>query len=232
VVRDVVYFLKESPPRPELQFSLRSLAMTDHGTVWFVGGCPDWVRNVNHVPFPDGEFKWWTLNDKFMLLPGLDGLSDEFVLMSDDYFFLRPCDSFPNYVDRERLSYRIRRLGDVSNPTGRSGWLAEARDVCRAQGVADPFMFDVHTPSLYNRHLIPLHLYRGTPLSWRSVYGNLIVDDPVEIPLDPKSNSSARITKLAELDIGLLSTSEHSFTASGAERLLAGLFPEPSPFER
>ena len=65
--RDVVFMLRDHPARDELQYALRSLDFIDHGTVYFIGGMPDWVRNVEHVPF-DGSSKWRNLDDKFRAL--------------------------------------------------------------------------------------------------------------------------------------------------------------------
>lgn len=227
---DVVYFLKEDVPSAELRFSLRSLANLPHDRVWFIGGKPEWVTDANHVPFKGGPHKWWDLSDKFMLLPGLDGLADEFVLMSDDYFILEPVVNLAAYTTVRTLAQKVANVGDVPNRYMRSGWLNETLQVLRGLGIADPASFDAHVPSAYRKSLIPLDLYRGTPMSWRSVYGNTVGGPSEAIVPDPKVRRPHNLAAAAAT--GFLSSSEHFFESSGVARYVSRLFPNPSPYEK
>lgn len=231
---DVVFCVREHTRRMELQYALRSWALVPHGKVWFVGGLPDWVRNVEHVPFPDGKDKWRGISDKARFLPTIEGLSESFYYTEDDYFILREWDEIPAFTRPEvslnsyveHFERRKKRL------TGWSKYMGDTRDALHAGGILDPLSFDVHIPMLWTKSGMPLELDTGEALSWRSMYGNVSDAEPVPVSTDVKAPGAAHLKKVLAADVGFLSSSEGSFKRSGCEAFLEGLFPDPSPYEK
>lgn len=92
---DVVYTIGRScawGDYDELRYSLRSLDLFDDiGQVFIVGHKPEWVKNVIHLPLSDPykHNKDANLNNKIVLACCDPRLSDRFIFMSDDQYFLR-----------------------------------------------------------------------------------------------------------------------------------------------
>ncbi len=92
---DVVYTIGRScnwGDFDELRYSLRSLSLfTSIGQVFIVGHKPEWVQNVIHLPLSDPykHNKDANLNNKIVLACCDQRLSDQFILMSDDQYFLQ-----------------------------------------------------------------------------------------------------------------------------------------------
>lgn len=225
MMRDVVFFTSAQPKEPEFQYALRSLAMIPHGTVWLVGGKPHWVRNVEHVPYPEGE-KWQDLTDKWHKLRELP-LSDEFIYSEDDYFILKPCTDIPNYTfPWQRLKDRC-GSGDY-NSTHTNTYKILKEHLHRV----DMPSFDVHIPMVVERNLIPYHLDPGgIPLRYRTLIGNTASRLPVPIEMDPKARNTRQVAEIRRLDLGFLSSSPASFEEANLGDLLRNLFPDPSPYE-
>jgi hypothetical protein len=230
---DVVFIVKEQVRRPELQYALRSWSLVPHGTVWFVGGKPEWVRGVEHVPFPDSSPKWDNIAEKAKSLATLDGLSEFFYYTEDDYFILQPQDQIPAYTRPETLNDYVADYEKKNKKL--SGWakyLQTTRNVLHAAGVDDPYSFDVHIPLLMEKSAIPVHLDNGKAMSWRSLTGNMMGHTPVPVTVDVKSPSRRHWEKVKAADVGFLSSSEGTFKRSGVQAYLAGLFPDYSPYEK
>lgn len=95
---DVVYICSNAYHNDELRHSLRTLeAHFPVDNLHFVGG-PKWLQNVNIVP---GDFhsdsKWTNLARAWQAIPHIDSLSDDFVYMNDDMYFLKDMDSIPRW---------------------------------------------------------------------------------------------------------------------------------------
>ena len=61
---DIVYFVKRTPRNEELRYSLRSLDKNMSGSkVWFVGGCPYYLRPDQQLTFRQTSDKWNNVSD-------------------------------------------------------------------------------------------------------------------------------------------------------------------------
>lgn len=92
---DAVYILgKHSQAEDEeLRYSLRALCtnMLDLRKVYVVGHLPDFLKDVHHIPCEDNhEKRWKNALEKTRLAATTDGITDEFLLMNDDFFPLEP----------------------------------------------------------------------------------------------------------------------------------------------
>ena len=102
---DVVYILGNGSEvdNEELRFSLRSLCinMLDLRKVYVVGVLPAFLRGVHHIPCDDRhEKRWKNALEKTRLASTTDGITEEFLLMNDDFFMLKEFEGaeFPFYA--------------------------------------------------------------------------------------------------------------------------------------
>lgn len=92
---DVVYILGSGSlaGNAEIRYSLRSLErnMGDLGKVYVVGESPGFLRDCERVPAnDDASDKWKNAYEKTLKACGLPDLTDDFLLMNDDFFFTEP----------------------------------------------------------------------------------------------------------------------------------------------
>lgn len=228
---DVVFIVREHPARDEFQYALRSLQNVPHGTVWLLGGRPEWIRNVRHVPWKDGGDKWKNIAEKFKSLATLDGLSEEFIYTEDDYFILKPHDRLPDLSYPTSLNeYVDARLKRKKRPSGWTLYLKNTRDALHELGIEDPVSFDVHVPMYVRKSLIPLHWEPGMPVSWRSLTGNFDGRTHTPITTDVKVTSAGKLR--GAIQTGFLSSNETTFQKTGVKTTLQKLFPEHCVYEK
>ena len=82
----------------ELRYSLRSIEEQDWvRNIYILGNCPDFLKNVKHIPCPDHYRKSKDANiiNKVLMACSYD-VSDDFIVNSDDHYILKK-------IDREEL---------------------------------------------------------------------------------------------------------------------------------
>lgn len=144
---DVLYVLGKGSKYndAELRFSLRSMQkyLTGVDRVFLVGERPAFIKNVEYLPFRD-SYSIADINIYLKIKHACEnGISDKFLFMNDDHFFLDYFDTekFPNFAEGTIDEYLKRRGGALNDYT---------RRVKRAAPGDSPF-FDVHTPIVYER---------------------------------------------------------------------------------
>jgi hypothetical protein len=97
-------------------------------------------------------------------------ISDDFVLMNDDFFVINPVKEIPTWYTGTLVD-RIRSLQQIkSQNAGYLRLLILSNNVIRRTGVADPLDYELHTPMIMNKEKL-LPILHSTAL-WRSYYGN------------------------------------------------------------
>lgn len=92
---DAVYILGSGSlcDNLEIKYSLRALEqnMLDLRNVYIIGEKPDFLQNINHVAVKDMfEKGWQNVHVKICNACDIEDLSDEFLLMNDDFFVTDP----------------------------------------------------------------------------------------------------------------------------------------------
>lgn len=168
---DVLYYIGSGSNRNnmELRYSLR--ALEKHGQnidrVFIVGNKPEFLRNVEYL-WVDDKYEWWRNAFEKTKAAIKAGISDEFLLMNDDFFMLEDFDAekYPYFYRGQLPETSTRQYIDV---------LLNTRKILKAEGKTTKH-FGVHCPMrIVGKQYLELEKYINAPFSPRCMYGNLFV---------------------------------------------------------
>jgi len=156
---DIVYVLGKGSlsNNDEIRYSLRSIEKycSDIGNVIIVGDEVDFLKGVLFIKMEDTYNKpWKNVFDKVRAVCMEESVSDDFLLMNDDFF------AFDSFIASEVPFY--------ANKGGNGG----------ASGTID---FATHKPIRINKELylkMPMHTDMSSAMSPRSFYGNFYKAPP------------------------------------------------------
>lgn len=228
---DILYIKGVKSPNEdnELLYSLRSLSknVKDSGRVFVTGKCPSFVKNIIHTPVDDIGCKminhWWKVTQTILQTD----ISDNFVLMYDDIFFLKEIElsKYP--------FYNMGQLGEhiTGTPQYRKN-LEEARRWLYNNGYGR-IDFELHVPIIYNREkflklreIYEPYIDKPVAPAPRSIYGN-IYNLPTEYREDLKIRNKSDTLTIGDVDC--FSTSDEAF--KHVLPLLKEKFPERCEYE-
>ena len=227
---DYVYITRNGD-NEELRYSLRSIAKNaPEGRVWLVGGKPDWF-NGDYIKVNDRGSKFKNIADCLYAAASSDDVSDDFILMNDDFFILENIANFlPLYGGT--LASKIASYTNLLGPTVYSGILGKAKKYMESKGIKEPLDYDIHVPLQVNKKKF-LELVPRDSLAPRSVYGNMANIGGSEI-LDVKTYNNPRYRSKSYTydkdNSPFISSNDDSFDIL-RETILSEMFPEPSPYE-
>lgn len=175
---DVLYPVKKHENNDELRYSLRSLKNLPHDKVFFAGFKPSWVNDkVLHIPVDQGSLENKYVKSIGNLIAALEDerLSDDFILMNDDFFILQPI----NYMPTLHRGYLIDMANDYYKKHSASpytqGLLATLKRLQHI-GIENPLSYELHVPMVFNKAKLRETLEISKELGGfgkRTIYGNL-----------------------------------------------------------
>lgn len=139
----------------ELRYSLRSVEkfLTGYGNVYIVGERPEWVGNIIHIQADDtGRSRPEMIMRKILKACQEPGLSDNFLFLNDDFFFLQPAEA-------ETMPYLYDcTLAEAIEKKRKGGPYKQA--LANTQHVLGcnrkpGLHYDIHTPVIYNKREFP-----------------------------------------------------------------------------
>lgn len=232
---DVVYILGNGSKwfNNELKYSLRSLKNVrgEIGQIWVIGRDPGFLRSANHVP-ADDEFNHKCQCGLAKILTACEqpDLSENFILMNDDFYFLEPqaIKERANRDIREKLK-KYRKSWPESKYTAALDCTVKLLKQAK-YGWTD---YDVHYPITINKEKF-LELFAGIdwknqPLLFRSVYGNAVGLKADIIKSDCKAYDMKDFKKLRNRYF--VSTDNKVALGREFQDWIHGQFPEPGPYE-
>lgn len=237
---DVVYpYRKSSDNGSELRYSLRSLSNINHGNVWVVGESEPWFTDsVNHIArLQNSGTKWSSARDNILAACANVGVSEDFVLMNDDFFIMERLTALP-VCHRGTLSASLARYrAKRENGTYIRG-LIETQELLKWSGCQEPlYAYNLHIPMVVNKKKMltctdfvesirPKHMPQCLHL--RTFYGNYW----------QLGGQETKDVKVARLDAPIpsgpfLSSNDGTFRRPGRLRkLIIESFPKPSRYEK
>ncbi|MEJ0072530.1 MAG: hypothetical protein WDN27_00310 [Candidatus Saccharibacteria bacterium] len=239
---DVVYLFKESEEHDsaELRYSLRSLKNVDHDKVFIVGEKPVWATNVEYIPVAQTGTKGKNVARNLSVAVGTEAISEDFIMMNDDFFFMKP-QSFTGNLHWGPLRDIIARYGvRYEEDTDYTRNMKQTLELLVSLGFDDPLCYELHVPMILNKtNMRRMRQEVSGPIyQFRSFYGNYfnvggVQIEDVKIFLDPRHNDP----RYEEDPAGYLSAQTLlSATGGSFARGLVGTyvrqrFSEKSPYE-
>lgn len=163
----------------EIRYSLRSIEkkFENHERIFIIGRCPGWAERslITHIPADDiYDNKLKNAVYKISLACQDKRISEEFILMNDDFIFLRKTPEIKTYTRGALLS------AEETHQT-RSGYYFKAinntRKILRDLCVKTEINFEIHYPMIFEKKnflkMIGLIDFKSQGLLFRSIYGNL-----------------------------------------------------------
>ena len=150
---DLVYILKQSDVNPDLKFSLRSVEkFCTFRNIWVVGYKPNWVKNVNYLPTVQSGNKWVNSMTNIVAACNCPEISEDFVLMNDDFFMLRSITDWRktfnlclNTIDEEAKKY------ENKNPSRWQYGFLYAKELLDALHCEKRYNYEFHGPIVFNK---------------------------------------------------------------------------------
>lgn len=219
---DVCYIVKDTTKNEELRYSLRSLQnLPNVRNVWVYGGKPDFLVDKYHkMSISQDGGKWENTNKIFLAIVNDDDITEDFYLMMDDVFIMKPIQKF---VNRSTVNINTTRHSEYYDERHNVyNWLKKHDKPTRN--------FDMHRPFLYNRRKVKaLYPLYPNQMCFRSVYGNWygIETDTIK---DCKVFSLGKYTPPS--DDYCLSTTDKSFANGDVGKMIRAFFTEPSIYEK
>jgi hypothetical protein len=224
-------YLCKNGDNEELRYSLRSVEkFFPDSEVWVVGGRPDWYSG-NFIQIKGSSDIFQNVKNSLAAIITEDLISEDVVIMNDDFFFVKTLDIIPHYVSgtlRDRILFN--KKNGVSSSYIRR--LVQSYKYCKRHNPF-PLDFDIHVPMPVKKQLL-LEVVKE-PIMWRSNYGNRFVKNKdtqtirdVKVYLDSK-NSFKNYDYLS-LEYPFVSTDDESFKIV-YDNLFKDMFPNPSRYE-
>lgn len=217
----------------ELRYSLRSVAK--HGqnvdSIIIAGHKPAWVQGVTHAPLTDPHSNRAN-NTWYKMKQMCHNLNRPFVLMNDDFYLQQTTDfeTLPHYTEGEikDLAKKYRRVSDYVGMLYRTEYVLQRNGYPRKNfAVHYPMMID---PVGFRPHFE--HFVEEPGLSFRLIYGNMMVRETVELPdLKLSREMSTAQIKEALKDKPMFSIGDRFLNDDG-KNYLQELYPEKCKYER
>lgn len=232
---DFIYLLKDVPSGSyeELRYSLRSVqANAPLGTLWLVGGRPEWSRgtDLGHIHTGQTSVKYLNTRENLRAAVKCEQISDPFILMNDDFFLMKPQKELQMLHGGSFGGW----LAALRSRVGRSSYVRGGEETLRLlkQEGLPSVCWSLHTPLLVYKEPMQdaLDLVGDHPkqLHVRTLYGNL-AELPGVLATDVKISDRRNEVPGSRL---YLSTTDGSFESGRIGRTIREAFPEKSKWER
>jgi len=233
---DVVYRYRRNGSGDELRYSLRSLINIPHDNVWVVGEDQPWLTRVRHLRrHQQSSNKWENSRGNLLAACRNDEISDDFILMDDDFFIMTPLQSIPTlhrgYIEDVIDSYARRHV--TSNYSRGFPYTLELMKKMRIG--APYYCYELHVPIVINKAklLESMDVLKGVKLECnfhiRTWYGNFAKIGGTQ----SRDFKFGNLSKLPN-EPTFLSTSNTSFRSpnSVVRKYITRQFQEPSCYEK
>ena len=192
---DLVYILKEAESNPDLVMSLRSIEkFCTYRKVWVIGFKPSWLKNVNYLPTDQSTgTKWANSCLNWKTACECEDISDNFILMNDDFIALRPIIDWRyslnvclGSIQEEAQKYS--RKAKISR--WQNGFISAEELLARCHAKTC-YNYEAHVPMIVNKKdylkflsMNPIKEFMQTPkvLHKRTLYKNLFPDIGLPFP--------------------------------------------------
>jgi len=245
---DLVYIVKPGDKNEDLKYSLRSVEkFVPHNNIWIVGYKPNWVYNVGYIPVAQTENKWKNSVKNIIAACSNEYISDDFILMNDDFFAIKP---IKDLIESVNVSLGLlddtlkeRKKKKIDSSWGKA--FGHVNKLLETLGVPKPYYnYESHTPILINkkRYLEVMELPEvqefmktSKVLHKRSLYKNIDKIEPKILSRDVKLSNVKDDTEIKSKVCEWLSVFDDQVGNTQYKtlnKLLRTLFPSQCIYEK
>lgn len=231
---DIVYPIKRTKENKELIYSLRSLQYIQHNKVFIIGDLPDFpIVNINYIPSNTLDSRYETTTNHIKVACQCKDISDDFILMNDDFYFIKPTTIEDLNLDRGLLKEVVNFYRKNHNPMARYDKLVEQTYLHHKEiGQNEPRSFELHAPMIINKtkflSILPLLKSEALHCCKRTIYGNKFLTNTKSIE-DVKILFTQAVDFNKYDSMQFISTSRAMFSI--VEPYLKQKFPNKSIYE-
>ena len=189
---DLVYILKPSEKNTDLKYSLRSVDKFCHFRyIWFVGYKPLWTKNTKYIPTVQNKDKWKNSIINYMAACKCPLVSDNFVLMNDDFFAINEIKDWDTNLNVYLGDLRD-EVEKYKDEPKKSRWKFDyAVDLLTEMNCPTMYNYETHLPIIINKHRFLEMMKRPELIEFqktekvlhkRSIYKNLYPDTNLPEP--------------------------------------------------
>lgn len=228
---DYVYICRQGD-NEELRYSIRSVVKhMPPGNIWVVGDKPTWYIG-NFIPVDDIAGKFTNIRNAMSVAANSDLISDNFVLMHDDFFIIKPIKDIP-IMHAGLLQNKIKEYSELDPGSRYVEVLSKAYSYLRRKGIKEPLDYDIHVPMVMNKNNLKTVVNKtNAPMS---VYGNIFNiggNQITDVKIYTNFNKlSGRSHDIKSSDSTFVSCEDKSF-AKLHRAVLRSMFPNKTIYER
>ena len=226
---DVVYICRDGE-NEELRYSLRSLGNLPHENVWLIGGAPNWYKG-QRVKVRQDRNKYESARRNLNAIVECQRISDNFVLMNDDFFILEPVEKI-EYMYSRPFSEFLAHYRSWAGNNVRTKIMADTLETLLSLGIEQPLDYELHVPMVFNKRKLAKVLPYGVAV--RSLYGNIYQVGGVktkDVKYHEYRSGGPEAYDIDNRTSPFLSSSDRTFRIVH-NRILKRLFTQPSPYEQ
>jgi hypothetical protein len=204
-----------------------------HENIVVVGGKPDWYTG-RFIPVDSGSStnKYENTKNNIRQIVASPDISNDFVLMNDDFYVLKPIDQL-QYYHNGLLSDKIAEFVRYTTWSTYTNVLTRTMSVLNNLGFQDPLDYTLHIPMMFNKQKLAEVLVHPIA-SIRTLYGNIYKvggRKMLDVKVHPKNHQYApKSFDYLNEDSVFLSTADRTFDRV-KKNLLGPMFNEPSKYE-
>lgn len=217
---DILYYIGDGSHHNnrELMYSLRALEKhcKDVGNVWIVGNKPHFLNNnIKYLWVEDKQGEFWKNAFRKTKAAIEAGISDEFLLMNDDFYMLK---------DFEASKYPYYYQGEIKDDasTAYKKVIYNTKKILEENGFSTRH-YGVHCPMrIEGKKYLEIERYLDKPASPRCLYGNMFCKG--------QRVADCKGDEMISNRTGCYSTRD--WIGKDVFNQLRELFPEPSKWEK
>ena len=152
-------------------YSIRSAVENlPHDKIWVVGGKPNWYRG-KFMGVKQSGTKYQNARDILEAICENDEISDEFILMNDDFFITEKINNL-KYYHGGSLEKKVAKYSKLHPNSTYTNLLKNTLNGLQDRyGIKNPLDYELHVPMKMDKY--GLYKAATSGLLWRSVYGNM-----------------------------------------------------------
>jgi hypothetical protein len=208
---DVVYICR-SGPNEELRYSIRSVEKNlPHRSIVVIGQAPEWYKGP-FIEVANSNAKYSNARSNLDALVSSKYITDDFILMNDDFFIMRPIEKI-SYFYEGTLLERAEKNELLTTTGAYTKLLYNTHDRLVKLGIDRPLNYEVHIPMIMNKAKLKDVLKKKDCL-WRSLYGNIYNVGGIEhedVKVYNNSSSNPKSYSWKGKSFPYLSTQDSSF---------------------